>query len=248
MSKPIRHAHSSVRRYNCDIAIPLEIHNLFDSSKAVISDNRHRTLTHHSWFGTICERVFGFSFPNDAGRLISVRDIAEDHLSEDHLGYHPAASDYLSKIVKRDWMEPAERITTSEQARRSAAEFGGTDSDYLDIHQLIDSSESVWHDCRHGVLTHTPFFFGIVERIIGDEITVAGQTVSVREVCIRHVEHELGVVHEVHEWLEGMPLEAWMSAKAGTYPPSAAGIAAARQNKRRPANGRIPLPALQKTP
>lgn len=59
MAHPITHAESSARRYGGVPEDYLEIHDFMDSSKAAFPDNRHRALTHTSWFIFVVERVFG---------------------------------------------------------------------------------------------------------------------------------------------------------------------------------------------
>lgn len=89
----------------------MDIHEFLDSSKAVISDNRHRALTHNSWFiGTVVPRVFGEVFARKSdGVLISSRDIAEQHVLEDYRKkFIPSASDFLSKIPFELWMQNGE--------------------------------------------------------------------------------------------------------------------------------------------
>lgn len=76
-----------------------------DSSKAAFSDNRHRALTHNNWFLFILERVFGHNIRNSDGKLISVRDIGEQHILEDFGGkYIPTVSDYLEGMEFQPWM------------------------------------------------------------------------------------------------------------------------------------------------
>ncbi len=83
----------------------MELHNLMDSSKSVIADNRHRALTHHAWFiSTILERIFGSTFVNSDGKTVSVRDIGEQHVMED-FGFIPSGQDYLGEMEYRGWME-----------------------------------------------------------------------------------------------------------------------------------------------
>ncbi len=80
MSKPYLHAVSSARRFGGTPEDYIEIHNLFDSSKGAIADNRHRALTHTSWFlSVILEQIFGVTITNTDGRKVSVRDIG-DHV------------------------------------------------------------------------------------------------------------------------------------------------------------------------
>lgn len=105
MSKPFIHALSSSKKYGGLPEDYLPIHNLMDSSKAVIADNRHRALTHNSWFvGTILEKIFGTTFKNSEGRIISVRDIGEQHVMED-MKLIPSGQDFLAEMEYKPWME-----------------------------------------------------------------------------------------------------------------------------------------------
>lgn len=106
MSKPYIHAVSSAKQYGGKPEDYLEIHNLMDSSKAAFCDNRHRALTHNAWFiGFILEKIFGTTITNSDGRVISVRDIGEQHVAEDFGGrYIPSAQDYLAEMELTDWM------------------------------------------------------------------------------------------------------------------------------------------------
>ena len=107
MSKPFIHAKSSVRRYGGKVEDYLPIHELMDSSKQAIADNRHRALTHHSWFiGFIIPKIFGETFVNSDGKTISSRDIAEEHVLEDNkMKFIPSATDYLQEIEMKAWMQ-----------------------------------------------------------------------------------------------------------------------------------------------
>lgn len=106
MSKPYIHSLSSARRFGGVPEDYIEIHNLLDSSKACICDNRHRALTHNSWFiGTILERIFGITITNSDGKKVSVRDVGEQHVAEDFKGrFIPTAQDFLAEIDFKDWM------------------------------------------------------------------------------------------------------------------------------------------------
>lgn len=60
MAKPYRHAMSSAKKFGGTPDDYIDIHNLMDSSKSAIGDNRHRALTHNAWFvGSIVELIFG---------------------------------------------------------------------------------------------------------------------------------------------------------------------------------------------
>ena len=104
--KPYLHARSSARRFGGSPDDYLDIHNLLDSSKAALPDNRHRALTHNAWFiGTILERIFGVTIVNAEGREVSVRDIGEQHVLEDYGGrFIPTAQDFFGDVPLRPWM------------------------------------------------------------------------------------------------------------------------------------------------
>lgn len=115
MSKPYIHSLSSARRFGGVPEDYIEIHNLLDSSKACICDNRHRALTHNSWFiGTILERIFGVTITNSDGKKVSVRDVGEQHVAEDFKGrFIPTAQDFLAEIEFKDWMNNAAGVPPS---------------------------------------------------------------------------------------------------------------------------------------
>jgi hypothetical protein len=107
MSKPYIHAVSSAKRYGGKPEDYLDIHSFLDGSKGAIADNRHRALTHNSWFiMTVMPRIFGETFKNSEGQVISTRDICEQHILEDFRGkFIPTAQDYLQEMDFLDWMQ-----------------------------------------------------------------------------------------------------------------------------------------------
>lgn len=105
MSKPYVHALSSVKKWGGKPEDYLPIHDLMDSSKAVIADVRHRALTHNTWFIFILERIFGTNIVNADGKLVSVRDVGEQHVAEDYgMKFIPSAQDFLENIEMKPWM------------------------------------------------------------------------------------------------------------------------------------------------
>lgn len=104
MAKPYTHAQSSARKWGGKPEDYLPIHDLLDSSKGALPDHRHRALCHNSWFlSVILEKVFGINITNSDGKLVSVREVGEQHCLED-LGCIPTAQDYLCEMEYRDWM------------------------------------------------------------------------------------------------------------------------------------------------
>jgi hypothetical protein len=108
MSKPYIHAKSSAKKWGGVPEDYLEIHDLMDSSKAVFPDNRHRALTHNNWFIFIVEKIYGHNITNSSDRLVSVRDIVEQHILEDFGGkFIPTPQDYLENMEFVPWMNNA---------------------------------------------------------------------------------------------------------------------------------------------
>jgi hypothetical protein len=117
MSKPWIHAKNSARRYGGKPEDYLPIHNLMDSSKGSIGDNRHRALTHNSWFvsaGGPLELIFGVVIKNSDNKEISVRDIGEQHILEDFgMRFIPTPQDYLQEMEIKEWMNNSKDSTPS---------------------------------------------------------------------------------------------------------------------------------------
>ena len=118
MAKPFIHSKSSVKKYGGKWEDYFPIHQFMDCSKAAFPDNRHRTLTHNSWFiMEVLERVVfpnsgpmtpDFKFPtikNSDGKFISVREIGEQHVLEDfRMKFIPTVADYLNGLDMELWM------------------------------------------------------------------------------------------------------------------------------------------------
>jgi hypothetical protein len=121
MAKPWIHALSSAKKFGGRPEDYEEIHSLMDSSKGAIADNRHRCLTHNSWWiSTILERIkFSNSCPptgdnrfptiiNSDGKHVSVRDVGEQHVLEDfRMKFIPTAQDYIEGMEFKSWMNNA---------------------------------------------------------------------------------------------------------------------------------------------
>lgn len=101
--KPYTHARASAMRHGGKPEDYQEIHDFLDLPKSAHADVRHRAILHNSLGPFICEKVFGVNIKNSDGKLVSVRDIAEEHIVED-LGRIPPVSDYLEGMPHYDWL------------------------------------------------------------------------------------------------------------------------------------------------
>jgi hypothetical protein len=103
MAKPLIHAKNSVKRYGGIIDNYLPIHNFMDSTKAALPDARHRAILHSSFGIFLAEQLFGTYITNSDMRLVSVRQIAEDHVMED-LGFIPTMERWFENMKLEEWM------------------------------------------------------------------------------------------------------------------------------------------------
>lgn len=106
----------------------LPIHELMDSSKAAMPDNRHRAMTHNSWFiTTILDKIFGSAIKNSDGKMIPTRDIGEQHVAEDFgEKFIPSAQDHLQFMEAKGWMSNTGEYPPSAELIRAASQDRNT--------------------------------------------------------------------------------------------------------------------------
>lgn len=102
--KPYIHSLSSVKKWRGTIENYLPIHEFMDSTKSGLADNRHRCILHTSQGIFIVEKVFGSTITNSDGKVVSVRDVAENHIKEDFGGFIPTLQDFLEHMIYQTWM------------------------------------------------------------------------------------------------------------------------------------------------
>ena len=106
MAKPYIHAQSSAKKFGGKPEDYEKIHEWFDQTKALLPDQRHRAILHSSFGIFLCTQVFGNTIKNSENKVISVRDVGEQHVLEDFGGkFIPTAQDYLQEIEYKDWMQ-----------------------------------------------------------------------------------------------------------------------------------------------
>lgn len=102
--KPYVHAVNSVKRYGGQVEDYLPIHDWFDRTKSAWADIRHRAVLHSTYGIYICEEVFGTTLTNSDGKIVNVRDVAEDHVAEDFGGHIPTIEQWLKDLPVKSWM------------------------------------------------------------------------------------------------------------------------------------------------
>lgn len=106
--KPWQHAKNSSNKWGGKPEDYIKVHNFFDQTKSNIPDMRHRAILHSSLGIFLAEQALGVTLTNSEGRVISVRDIGEDHVFED-LGFIPTVEDWLKDLPLEDWMMGSRR-------------------------------------------------------------------------------------------------------------------------------------------
>jgi hypothetical protein len=115
MANPWHHSVSSTNKWGGEPENYLDVHSWFDATKAYLPDFRHRALRHHSEGIFECESVFGRTITNSDGRVIPVRWIGEQHVTED-LGFIPTAADWLRQIEGAPWMNRSQHLSRELEA------------------------------------------------------------------------------------------------------------------------------------
>ena len=107
MANAFVHSKSSAKKFGGTPEDYLNIHIKMDCSKAYLSSNAHRALTHHSfWIHEVMIPIFGYTIKNSVGKDVSVKDICEQHILEDFcMRFIPTPQDYLENMEFQDWMQ-----------------------------------------------------------------------------------------------------------------------------------------------
>jgi hypothetical protein len=114
--KPWQHAKNSVNKWGGKPEDYMHLHDWFDQTKAALPDMRHRAILHSSFGIFLLEQQFGQVMTNSDGRIISVRDVGEDHVVDD-LGFIPTIERWLQQLPIEEWMLGSLRGTVRHERR-----------------------------------------------------------------------------------------------------------------------------------
>lgn len=118
MANPIIHSQSSVKKFGGVLDDYITIHEKMDCSKAYLSDNRHRALTHTMfWVKEVMIPIFGsyIKVQKDGKEInVSVKDICEQHILEDYrMKFIPTVQDFLQEMDFKEWMLNGKGVPSS---------------------------------------------------------------------------------------------------------------------------------------
>lgn len=93
----------------------------------------------------------------------------------------------------------------------ASRKWGGTPQDFLPIEEFIDSSKQVIGDVRHRSVYHHTLGVYLCQRIFGDTLQVGRKLIPVRLIAEQHILEDLGWLPSPADYIDGMPIKAWMS-------------------------------------
>jgi len=100
-------------------------------------------------------------------------------------------------------------------AQLSVKRYGGTIEDYLDIHELMDSSKAAFPNNGHRVLTHNSWFVvNILPKVFGHQrVNSDGKTYNVKDVGEYHIleDFKMRFIPSVQDYLEHLDVQPWMN-------------------------------------
>lgn len=100
-------------------------------------------------------------------------------------------------------------------AELSARRYGGVPEDYIDIHQLMDSSKIAFPGNAHRALTHNIWFVTtILPKVFGAMRTNSdGKRYSVKDVGEFHIleDYKFRFVPSAQDFLENLQVQPWMN-------------------------------------
>jgi len=104
-------------------------------------------------------------------------------------------------------------------ALASAKRYGGEPEDYLDIHELMDSSKAAFPNNGHRVLTHNSWFVvTILPKVFGHQRkNSAGKVYNVKDVGEYHIleDFKMRFIPSVQDYLEHLDVQPWMNNGGG---------------------------------
>ncbi|MEL6660587.1 MAG: hypothetical protein AAFR36_29245 [Bacteroidota bacterium] len=146
---PYKHAEISVSKRGGKVEDYYPIHNFFDATKELCSDNRHRIL-HNLWgIRRVVIPIFGPVLVNSDGKQVNVKDLCEqDHVLPDYRNrFIPTLSDF---VLAFDELEEEE----ISQINRIYDSY----SDNKEVQELLLSPLNVSGHVKSLRITHNTWF------------------------------------------------------------------------------------------
>lgn len=100
-------------------------------------------------------------------------------------------------------------------AESSAKRYGGVPEDYLDIHELMDSTKGAFSNNAHRMITHNSWFVvNILPKVFGHmRVNSDGKRYSVKDVGEYHIleDFKMRFIPTIQDYLEHLDFQQWMN-------------------------------------
>jgi len=88
-----------------------------------------------------------------------------------------------------------------QHAQISAKTYGGIWTDYIELHNFLDSSKASCAHFKHRFLLHHAEGIELAVSLFGEQITnSAGQTISIRRILTDHLIEDVGKIVSIEDW------------------------------------------------
>ena len=88
-----------------------------------------------------------------------------------------------------------------QHANISAKTYGGVWTDYIELHNFLDSSKAACAHFKHRFLLHHAEGIELAVSLFGEQITnSAGQTISIRRILTDHLIEDVGKIVSIEDW------------------------------------------------
>lgn len=92
-----------------------------------------------------------------------------------------------------------------QHAQISAKTYGGVWTDYIELHNFLDSSKATCAHFKHRFLLHHAEGIDLAVRLFGGELTNSdGQTNSTRQILTDHLIEDVGNIVSVEDWADDL--------------------------------------------
>jgi hypothetical protein len=104
-------------------------------------------------------------------------------------------------------------------AELSAKRYGGKPEDYLDIHELMDSTKAAFPNNAHRMITHNSWFTTtIIPKVFGHIRTNSdGKKYNTKDVAEYHCleDFRMRFIPTIQDYLEHIDIQPWMNNGMG---------------------------------
>lgn len=109
-----------------------------------------------------------------------------------------------------------------KHAQSSAKKWGGSPEDYIEIHELMDSTKGAFSDNRHRIICHNSWFTqSIIPKIFGHvQKNSDGREYIPKDVAEQHIleDYRMKFIPTIQDWVENLPYQGWMNNGLNTLP------------------------------